>query len=195
MGERCRTEVKGSFLPNSTRANTNLVAIQHSEMKLKNFSLAGNMTILWEDIADSEKLEPWNENEIEEDSELPWISGPSGVVWIHSPITKRLVVAWSIFVILIIFLGVVIRLKNLAWRSIGKDLVLRVKNLAKPKSKEAEEVVKQLKSTNEELKKELEKTCQEKKERMFAEKKFMDVLSLLLEGGELFVEKLDEAQT
>ena len=30
---------------------------------------------------------------------------------------------------------------------------------------------------------------------MFAEKKFMDVLSLLLEGGELVVEKLDEAQT
>ena len=30
---------------------------------------------------------------------------------------------------------------------------------------------------------------------MFAEKKFMEVLSLLLEGGELVVEKLDEAQT
>merc|ERR1712038_208654 len=153
------------------------------------------MTNLWEDIADSEKLETWNENEIEEDSELPWISGPSGVVWIHSPITKRLVLAWSIFVILIIFLGVVLRLKNLAWRSIGKDFVLRLKKLAKPKSREAEEAVEKLKSTNEELKKELDKTRKEKKEMMFAEKKFMEVLSLLLEGGELVVEKLDEAQT
>merc|ERR1712156_1213832 len=179
----------------STRANTNLVAIQHSDMKLKNFSLAGNMTNLWEEIADSEKLETWNENEIEEDSELPWISGPSGVVWIHNPITKRLVVAWSIFVFLIIFMGVVIRLKNLAWRSSGKDFVLRLKKLAKPKSTEAEEVVKKLKSTNEELKKELEKTRKEKKGRMFAEKKFMEVLSLLLEGGEAVVEKLDEVQT
>merc|ERR1719400_2081210 len=97
--------------------------------------------------------------------------------------------------ILIIFMGVVLRLKNLAWRSVGKDFVLRLKNLAKPKSTEAEEVVKQLKSTNEELKKELDKTHKEKKERMFAEKKFMAVLSLLLEGGELVVEKLDEAQT
>jgi len=41
----------------------------------------------------------------------------------------------------------------------------------------------------------LEKTRKEKKERIFAEKRFMDVLSLLLEGGELVVEKLDEAQT
>merc|ERR1719278_1272203 len=152
-------------------------------------------TILWEDITDSEKVETWNEIEIEEDSELPWISGPSGVMWIHSPITKRLVVAWSIFVFLIIFMGVVIRLKNLAWRSVGKNFVLRLKNLAKPKSTEAEEVVEKLKSTNEELKQELEKTHKEKKERMFAEKKFMEVLSLLLEGGELVVEKLDEAQT
>merc|ERR1712156_1068049 len=75
------------------------------------------------------------------------------------------------------------------------DLVLRLKNLAKSKSREAEDVVEKLKSTNEELKKELEKTRKEKKERMFAEKKFMEVLSLLLEGGELVVEKLDEAQT
>merc|ERR1712156_46606 len=179
----------------STRANTNLVAIQHFDMKLKNFSLAGNMTNLWEEIADSVELEEWDENEIEEDSELPWISGPSGVVWIHNPITKRLVVAWSIFVFLIIFMGVVIRLKNLAWRSSGKDFVLRLKKLAKPKSTETEEVVEKLKSTNEELKKELEKTRKEKKEMMFAEKKFMEVLSLLLEGGELVVEKLDEAQT
>merc|ERR1719400_1234262 len=107
----------------------------------------------------------------------------------------RLVLAWLIFMILIIFMGVVIRLKNLAWRSVGKDFVLRLKNLAKPKSTEAEEVVEKLKSTNEELKKELEKTRKEKKERMFAEKKFMEVISLLLEGGELVVEKLDEAQT
>ena len=49
------------------------------------------MTILWEEIADSEKLEPWNENEIEEDSELPWISGPSGVVWVQSPRTPGIV--------------------------------------------------------------------------------------------------------
>merc|ERR1719400_222119 len=97
--------------------------------------------------------------------------------------------------ILVIFMGVAIRLKNLAWRSFGKEFVLRLKNLAKPKSTEAEEVVKKLKSTNEELKKELDKTRKEKKERMFAEKKFMEVLSLLLEGGELVVEKLDEAQT
>merc|ERR1712156_1296809 len=75
------------------------------------------------------------------------------------------------------------------------DLVLRLKNLAKSKSREAEDVVEKLKSTNEELKKELEKTRKEKKERMFAEKKFMHVLTLLLEGGELVVEKLDEAQT
>merc|ERR1719400_2190934 len=107
----------------------------------------------------------------------------------------RLVLAWLVFVILVIFMGVAIRLKNLAWRSIGKDLVLRLKKLAKPKSTEAEEVVKKLKSTNEELKKELDKTRKENKERMFAEKKFMEVLSLLLEGGELVVEKLDEAQT
>merc|ERR1719220_2961245 len=80
-------------------------------------------------------------------------------------------------------------------RSIGKDFVLRLKKLAKPKSREAEEAVEKLKTTNEELKKELDKTRKEKKERMFAEKKFMDVLSLLLEGGELVVEKLDEAQT
>merc|ERR1711884_858853 len=186
---------QGVIPPYSTRANTNLVALQHSDMKLKNFSLAGNMTNLWEEIADSEKLETWNDIEIEEDSGLPWISGPSGVVWIHSPITKRLVVAWSIFVFLVIFMGVAIRLKNLAWRSVGKDFVLRLKNLAKPKSTEAEEVVEKLKSTNEKLKKELEKTRKEKKEMMFAEKKFMEVLSLLLEGGELVVGKLDEAQT
>merc|ERR1719220_71401 len=80
-------------------------------------------------------------------------------------------------------------------RSIGKDFVLRLKKLAKPKSREAEEAVEKLKSTNEELKKELDKTRKEKKEMMFAEKKFMEVLSLLLEGGELVVEKLDEAQT
>merc|ERR1711884_402645 len=185
----------------STRANTNLVAIQHSDMKLKNFSLAGNMTNLWKEIADSVELEEWDENEIEEDSVLLWISGPSGVGWIHSPINKESVspvaVALLIFMILmiLIFLGVVIQVKNLALRSFGKDLVLRLKNLANPKSREAEEVVKKLKSTNEELKKELEKTRKEKKEMMFAEKKFMEVLSLLLEGGELVVEKLDEAQT
>merc|ERR1719322_475594 len=92
-------------------------------------------------------------------------------------------------------MGVAIRLKNFAWRSIGKDFVLRLKNLAKPKSTAAEGVVEKLKSTNEELKKELDKTRKEKKERMFAEKKFMEVLSLLLGGGELVVEKLDEAQT
>merc|ERR1711884_442195 len=185
----------------STRANTNLVAIQHSDMKLKNFSLAGNMTNLWEEIADSVELETWNKNEIEEDSVLLWISGPSGVGWIHSPINKESVspvaVALLIFMILmiLIFLGVVIQVKSLALRSFGKDLVLRLKNLAKSKSTEAEEVVEQLKSTNEELKKELDKTRKEKKEMMFAEKKFMEVLSLLLEGGELVVEKLDEAQT
>merc|ERR1712045_413300 len=96
---------------------------------------------------------------------------------------------------ILIFLGVVIQVKNLALRSFRKDLVLRLKKLAKPKSTEAEEVVEKLKSTNEELKKELEKTRKEKKEMMFAEKTFMEVLSLLLEGGELVVEKLDEAQT
>merc|ERR1711884_714812 len=158
----------------STRANTNLVAIQHSDMKLKNFSLAGNMTNLWEEIADSVELETWNKNEIEEDSVLLWISGPSGVGWIHSPINKESVspvaVALLMFMILmiLIFLGVVIQVKNLALRSFRKDLVLRPKKLAKPKSTEAEEVVEKLKSSNEELKKELEKTRKEKKEEMVA---------------------------
>merc|ERR1711884_414519 len=194
---------RGQSFPSSfsTRTNTDSVAIQPSDMKLKNFSLAGNMTNLWEEIADSVELETWNENEIEEDSVLLWISGPSGVGWIHSPINKESVspvaVALLIFMILmiLIFLGVVIQVKNLALRSFGKDLVLRLKKLAKSKSTKAEEVVEKLKSTNEELKKELEKTRKEKKERMFAEKTFMEVLSLLLEGGELVVEKLAEAQT
>merc|ERR1711884_38866 len=194
---------RGQSFPSSfsTRTNTDSVAIQPSDMKLKNFSLAGNMTNLWEEIADSVELETWNKNEIEEDSVLLWISGPSGVGWIHSPINKESVspvaVALLMFMILmiLIFLGVVIQVKNLALRSFRKDLVLRLKKLAKPKSTEAEEVVEKLKSTNEELKKELEKTRKEKKEMMFAEKKFMEVLSLLLEGGEPVVEKLDEAQT
>ena len=159
------------------------------------------MSILWEEIADSEKVETWNENEIEEDSELPWISGPSGWCGFTAQSTKQFQEMAVASLFILIFFGVVIAffgvswLGSLAWRSVRKDFVLRLKNLAKPKSTEAEEVVKQLKSTNEELKKELEKTRKEKKERMFAEKKFMEVISLLLEGGELVVEKLDEAQT
>ena len=58
-----------------------------------------------------------------------------------------------------------------------------------------EEMLKNLKSTNEELKKELNVVRQQKEERMFSEKKFIEALSLLFEGGQLVDEKLDEAQT
>ena len=73
--------------------------------------------------------------------------------------------------------------------------VTKIGEEARLKLKVSEEMVKNLKSTNEELKKELNVVRQEKGERMFSEKKFIEALSLLFEGGQLVDEKLDEAQT
>ena len=73
--------------------------------------------------------------------------------------------------------------------------VTKIGEEARLKLKVSEEMVKNLKSTNEELKKELNVVRQQKEERMFSEKKFIEALSLLFEGGQLVDVKLDEAQT
>ena len=73
--------------------------------------------------------------------------------------------------------------------------VTKIGEEARLKLKASEEMMKNLKSTNEELKKELNVVRQQKEERMFSEKKFIEALSLLFEGGQLVDEKLDEAQT
>merc|ERR1712062_428922 len=73
--------------------------------------------------------------------------------------------------------------------------VTKIGEEARLKLKVSEEMMKNLKSTNEELKRELIVVRQQKEERMFSEKKFIEALSLLFEGGQLVDEKLDEAQT
>ena len=52
-----------------------------------------------------------------------------------------------------------------------------------------------LKSTNDKLEKQLAETVKEKEQRMFVEKKFIESLSLLLEGGDLVDEEFDADQT
>ena len=73
--------------------------------------------------------------------------------------------------------------------------VTKIGEEARLKLKASEEMMKNLKSTNEELRKELNVVRQQKEERMFSEKKFIEALSLLFEGGQLVDVKLDEAQT
>jgi len=73
--------------------------------------------------------------------------------------------------------------------------VTKIGEEARLKLKVSEEMMKNLKSTNEELKKELNVVRQQKEERMFSEKKFIEALSLLFEGGQLVDVKLDDAQT
>ena len=61
--------------------------------------------------------------------------------------------------------------------------------------KEAEAFKQNLKSTNDKLEKQLAETVKEKEQRMFVEKKFIESLSLLLEGGDLVDEEFDADQT
>ena len=61
--------------------------------------------------------------------------------------------------------------------------------------KEAEAFKQNLKSTNVKLEKQLAETVKEKEQRMFVEKKFIESLSLLLEGGDLVDEEFDADQT
>ena len=61
--------------------------------------------------------------------------------------------------------------------------------------KEAEAFKQNLKSTNDKLEKQLAETVKEKEQRMFVEKKFIESLSLLLEGGDLVDEEFDVDQT
>merc|ERR1712181_47060 len=65
----------------------------------------------------------------------------------------------------------------------------------KSESKEIESLKQNLRSTKEELRKQLDDTQREKEERMFVEKKFIESISLLLEGGDLVDEEFDAAQT
>jgi len=65
----------------------------------------------------------------------------------------------------------------------------------KSDSKEVESMKQNLKSNYEELKQQLDDAHKEKERRMFVEKKFIESISLLLEGGDLVDEEFDTAQT
>merc|ERR1712192_234579 len=76
-----------------------------------------------------------------------------------------------------------------------EDKLQKLMEEKKSESKEIESLKQHLKSTKEELRKQLDDTQREKEEKMFVEKKFMESISLLLEGGDLVDEEFDTAQT
>ena len=79
-------------------------------------------------------------------------------------------------------------------RELGDELQ-KLMEEKKSESKEVDALKQNLKSAKEELKKQLDDALKEKEERMFVEKKFIESISLLLEGGDLVDEEFDAAQT
>merc|ERR1712192_5562 len=86
-------------------------------------------------------------------------------------------------------------LKHQTERRELEDKFQKLMEEKKSESKEIESLKLNLKSTKEELRKQLDDTQKEKEERMFVEKKFIESISLLLEGGDLVDEEFDAAQT
>jgi len=86
-------------------------------------------------------------------------------------------------------------LKHQTERRELEDKLQKLMEEKKSESKEVDALKQNLKSAKEELKKQLDDALKEKEERMFVEKKFIESISLLLEGGDLVDEEFDAAQT
>ena len=86
-------------------------------------------------------------------------------------------------------------LKHQTERRELEDKLQKFMEEKKSESKEFEYLKLNLKSTKEELRKQLDDAQKEKEERMLVEKKFIESISLLLEGGDLVDEEFDAAQT
>ena len=76
-----------------------------------------------------------------------------------------------------------------------EDKLQKLMEEKKVDSEEVESMKQNLKLNNEELKQQLDDAHKEKEQRMFVEKKFIESISLLLEGGDLVDEEFDAAQT